>query len=63
VNRTVSQARLIATAFPASRRIVPAPLLFLVRIRFGVYSVLSRMGVALDWARLEDEAARRALAG
>lgn len=40
---------------------LPGELLFLVRIRFGAYSVLSRMGAALDWRELEATAAHAAL--
>lgn len=31
----------------------PAPLLFLLRIRFGLYAVLTRLGAELDWGALE----------
>ena len=41
---------------------LPGELLFLVRIRFGAYSVLSRMDAQLDWRELEGRAARAALA-
>jgi predicted unusual protein kinase regulating ubiquinone biosynthesis (AarF/ABC1/UbiB family) len=34
---------------------LPGKLMFLFRIRFGSYAVLSRIGAALDWAALEDE--------
>jgi hypothetical protein len=40
---------------------LPGELLFLVRIRFGAYSVLSRLGASLDWRALEAEAASVAL--
>jgi predicted unusual protein kinase regulating ubiquinone biosynthesis (AarF/ABC1/UbiB family) len=36
---------------------LPGKLLFLFRIRFGLYAVLARLGAALDWAALEDELA------
>jgi predicted unusual protein kinase regulating ubiquinone biosynthesis (AarF/ABC1/UbiB family) len=36
---------------------LPGKLLFLFRIRFGLYAVLSRIGAELDWAALEDELA------
>ena len=42
---------------------LPGELLFLMRIRFGVYSVLSRMGARLDWRELEAAAAAKGLAG
>ncbi len=38
---------------------LPGELLFLVRIRFGVYSVLARLGAKLDWRALEARAADR----
>jgi predicted unusual protein kinase regulating ubiquinone biosynthesis (AarF/ABC1/UbiB family) len=41
---------------------LPGELLFLVRIRFGAYSVLARLGASLDWRALESAAAARALA-
>jgi predicted unusual protein kinase regulating ubiquinone biosynthesis (AarF/ABC1/UbiB family) len=41
---------------------LPGELLFLVRIRFGAYSVLSRLGSKLDWRALEAAAAAAALA-
>lgn len=34
---------------------LPAKLLFLFRIRFGVYAVLARTGAKLDWQELEAE--------
>ena len=36
---------------------LPGKLMFLFRIRFGLYAVLARIGAALDWAALEDELA------
>ena len=36
---------------------LPGKLMFLFRIRFGLYAVLSRIGAELDWAALEDELA------
>jgi predicted unusual protein kinase regulating ubiquinone biosynthesis (AarF/ABC1/UbiB family) len=36
---------------------LPGKLMFLFRIRFGLYAVLSRVGAELDWAALEDELA------
>ncbi len=35
---------------------LPAHLLFLLRLRFGLYAVLSRLGARLDWGALEAEA-------
>ena len=34
---------------------LPGRLMFLIRIRFGLYAVLARIGAELDWAALEDE--------
>jgi len=34
---------------------LPGKLMFLFRIRFGLYAVLARIGAELDWAALEDE--------
>jgi predicted unusual protein kinase regulating ubiquinone biosynthesis (AarF/ABC1/UbiB family) len=43
---------------PLKRRLMrmrlPGRLLFLFRIRFGLYAVLARIGAELDWASLED---------
>ena len=36
---------------------VPGQLLFLFRLRFGLYAVLERLGAELDWAQLEARAA------
>ena len=37
---------------------LPGRLLFLFRIRFGLYAVLARLGAELDWQGLEDDLAR-----
>lgn len=34
---------------------LPGRLMFLFRIRFGLYAVLARLGAEVDWAALEDE--------
>jgi predicted unusual protein kinase regulating ubiquinone biosynthesis (AarF/ABC1/UbiB family) len=34
---------------------LPGKLMFLFRIRFGLYAVLSRIGAEIDWSALEDE--------
>ena len=39
---------------------LPARLMFLFRIRFGLYAVLAQLGAELDWAALEDELAQPA---
>ena len=36
---------------------LPGRLLFLFRIRFGLYAVLARLGAELDWQKLEAEMA------
>ncbi len=36
---------------------LPGKLLFLLRLRFGLYAVLSELGAELDWAALEERAA------
>ncbi len=38
---------------------LPPHLLFLLRLRFGLYAVLSRLGARLDWGALEAAAAAR----
>jgi predicted unusual protein kinase regulating ubiquinone biosynthesis (AarF/ABC1/UbiB family) len=40
-----------------ARMRLPGKLMFLFRIRFGLYAVLARIGAELDWAALEDELA------
>lgn len=42
---------------------LPGKLLFLFRLRFGLYAVLERIGAELDWSRLEAHAAARPPAG
>jgi predicted unusual protein kinase regulating ubiquinone biosynthesis (AarF/ABC1/UbiB family) len=42
---------------------LPGKLMFLFRIRIGLYAVLARMGVRLDWIELEEELADPAIAG
>jgi hypothetical protein len=39
---------------------LPGKLLFLFRIRFGLHSVLARLGAEVDWQQLEAEAASAA---
>jgi hypothetical protein len=36
---------------------LPGKLMFLFRIRIGLYAVLARMGARLDWIELEEELA------
>jgi hypothetical protein len=40
---------------------LPGELLFLFRLRFGLYAVLSRLGAVADWSGIERELAREAL--
>ena len=40
---------------------LPGKLLFLFRIRFGLYAVLARLGAVADWAALESAWAAAAL--
>jgi predicted unusual protein kinase regulating ubiquinone biosynthesis (AarF/ABC1/UbiB family) len=42
---------------------LPGKLLFLFRIRFGLYAVLARLGARGDWAALEESLADQALSG
>ncbi len=45
-----------------ARVALPGKLVFLFRLRFGLYSVLARMGAVADWAALESGWAEEALA-
>ena len=38
---------------------LPGKLLFLFRIRFGLYAVLARLGARCDWSKMELELSRR----
>ena len=42
---------------------LPGRLLFLFRLRFGLYAVLARLGAVADWAELESRWAEEALTG
>jgi hypothetical protein len=44
------------------RLALPGKLLFLFRLRFGLYAVLARIAAEADWARLESTWADDALA-
>lgn len=44
-----------------ARIALPGRLLFLFRLRFGLYSVLSRLGAVADWSALASEWASEAL--
>jgi predicted unusual protein kinase regulating ubiquinone biosynthesis (AarF/ABC1/UbiB family) len=53
-----TEAREVARAKLAIMRLrLPGKLLFLFRIRFGLYAVLARLGAELDWCALEAELA------
>jgi predicted unusual protein kinase regulating ubiquinone biosynthesis (AarF/ABC1/UbiB family) len=55
---TVEARELLAKKRAALRIRLPGRLLFLFRIRFGLYSVLSRVGAILDWRALEERYTR-----
>ncbi|MBL8680242.1 MAG: hypothetical protein JNK05_13790 [Myxococcales bacterium] len=44
----------------AMRLALPGRMLFLFRLRFGLFAVLARLGASLDWAAMESEWARGA---
>lgn len=47
---------LLADKKAVMRLALPGRLLFLFRLRFGLYAVLARLGAEADWSRLEREA-------
>jgi hypothetical protein len=47
--------QMMASKRAMMRMQLPGELLFLFRIRFGLYAVLARLGAHLDWSALEDE--------
>lgn len=47
----------------AMRLELPGRMLFLFRLRFGLFAVLARLGASLDWAAMESEWARGAFGG
>ncbi|HYX91320.1 MAG TPA: AarF/UbiB family protein, partial [Myxococcaceae bacterium] len=51
---TVEARELLANKRAVLRIRLPGRLLFLFRIRFGLYSVLSRVGAIVDWQSLEE---------
>ena len=52
--RIVVDVRQIASDKLAIARMrLPGKLLFLLRIRFGLYSVLARLGAVCDWCAIE----------
>lgn len=46
--------KLLADKQTLLRLALPADLLFLFRIKFGLYAILARLGARADWAALED---------
>ncbi len=56
-DRAVAMGDTVKLKRKLMRMRLPGKLLFLFRIRFGLYAVLSRLGAELDWASLEDELA------
>lgn len=54
-DRAVAMAETVKLKRSLMRMRLPGKLMFLFRIRFGLYAVLSRLGAELDWAALEDE--------
>src|SRR5919197_276767 len=59
---TVEARQVLASKRALLRLRLPGRLLFLYRIRFGLYSVLARVGAILDWRALEERFTREALA-
>jgi predicted unusual protein kinase regulating ubiquinone biosynthesis (AarF/ABC1/UbiB family) len=56
-DRAVAMGETVTLKRRLMRMRLPGRLLFLFRIRFGLYAVLARLGAELDWAALEDELA------
>jgi len=54
-DRAVSMVETVKLKRTLMRMRLPGKLIFLFRIRFGLYAVLARIGAELDWAALEDE--------
>jgi predicted unusual protein kinase regulating ubiquinone biosynthesis (AarF/ABC1/UbiB family) len=50
---TATMREVMRDKITVARLRLPAPLIFLFRIRFGLYSVLSRIGAVADWAAIE----------
>jgi predicted unusual protein kinase regulating ubiquinone biosynthesis (AarF/ABC1/UbiB family) len=57
---TVDMRQVAKDKLALGRLRLPGKLLFLFRIRFGLYAVLDRLGAVQDWAALERDAAREA---
>jgi predicted unusual protein kinase regulating ubiquinone biosynthesis (AarF/ABC1/UbiB family) len=56
-DRAVAMGETVKLKRKLMRMRLPGKLVFLFRIRFGLYAVLSRIGAEIDWASLEDELA------
>lgn len=56
-DRAVAMGETVKLKRTVMRMRLPGKLMFLFRIRFGLYAVLARLGAELDWAALEDELA------
>ncbi len=56
-DRAVAMGETVKLKRKLMRMRLPGKLMFLFRIRFGLYAVLSRIGAEIDWASLEDELA------
>ena len=56
-DRAVAMVETVKIKRSLARMRLPGKLMFLFRIRFGLYAVLARIGAELDWAALEDELA------
>ena len=56
-DRAVAMGETVKLKRTLMRMRLPGKLVFLFRIRFGLYAVLARIGAELDWAALEDELA------
>jgi predicted unusual protein kinase regulating ubiquinone biosynthesis (AarF/ABC1/UbiB family) len=54
-DRAVAMGETVTLKRKLMRMRLPGKLVFLFRIRFGLYAVLSRIGAEYDWASLEDE--------
>jgi predicted unusual protein kinase regulating ubiquinone biosynthesis (AarF/ABC1/UbiB family) len=54
-DRAVAMGETVKLKRRLMRMRLPGKLMFLFRIRFGLYAVLARIGAELDWAALEDE--------
>lgn len=54
-DQAIEARRLLANKRALMNLGLPGKLLFLFRIRFGLYAVLARLGAVADWATLEEE--------